>query len=74
MTGMMDINNLPNYLKHDIEMVEKYSRKTSTVYDCYLDELWGSINSCWADGIISWNEAEVLRKKYYWNNLSKGEE
>lgn len=55
-------------------MVEKYDRKTSTVYDCYLDELWGSINACWADGVISWSDAEELREKYYWNNLSKGEE
>ena len=71
---MINIEKLPKYLKHDIEMVEKYSFKSSTVYDCYLDELWGSINMCWNEGIINWNEAEELRKKYYWNNLSKGEE
>lgn len=71
---MIDINKLPKYLQHDIEMVEKYDRVTSTVYDCYLDELWGSINSCWADGIISWGDAEELRKKYYWDNLAKGVE
>lgn len=67
---MINIEKLPEYLKHDIEMVEKYSFKSSTVYDCYLDE----INMCWNEGIINWNEAEELRKKYYWNNLSKGEE
>lgn len=71
---MIDVSSLPKYLRHDIEMVEKYDRKTSTVYDCYLDELWGSINACWADGVISWSDAEELREKYYWNNLSKGEE
>lgn len=71
---MININSLPQYLRHDIEMVEKYDRLTSTVYDCYLDELWGSINACWADGVISLGDAEELREKYYWNNLSKGEE
>lgn len=71
---MINIEKLPEYLRHDIEMVEKYDFKSSTVYDCYLDELWGSINMCWTEGIINWNEAEELRKKYYWNNLSKGEE
>ena len=65
----MKIEELPEYLRHDIEMVEKYDRNTSTVYDCYLCELWGSINSC---GTISPAEAEELRQKYYWKNLSKG--
>lgn len=68
----MKIEDLPKYLKNDIEMVEKFSRQTSTVYDCYLGELWGSINSCMCDGVISPAEAEELRQKYYWKNLSKG--
>lgn len=70
----MNISNLPEYLKHDIEMVEKYDRKNCSVYDCYLDELWGSINSCMTDGVISPNEAEELRQKYYWKNMDKGGE
>ena len=69
------INNLPEYLKHDIEMVEKYDRKTSSFYDCYLDELWGSINSCLHnDNLISESQAEELREKYFWVNLDKGAE
>ena len=71
---MIDITKLPEYLRKDIEMVEKYDRTTSSVYDCYLDEVWGSINSCWADGIISLSDAEELRKKYYWDNILKGVE
>lgn len=69
----MLIKNLPQYLKKDIEIVEKFSRKTSSVYDCYLEELWGSINSCMCDGVISQAEAEELRQQYYWKNLAKGE-
>lgn len=67
----MNISKLPKYLKNDIEMVEKYDR-TCSIYDCYLDELWGSINSCMSDGLISPAEAEELRQKYYWKNIDKG--
>ena len=38
---MININKLPMYLKKDIENVKKYNQTASTVYDCYLDELWG---------------------------------
>lgn len=71
---MLYLEKLPKYLKHDIEMIEKYDRKTSSLYDCYLEELWGSINACMYDGVISPAEAENLRQNYYWKNLSKGEE
>lgn len=64
--------NLPQYLKNDIENIEKYSFKTSDVYDCYLDELYGSINSCQWDGIISIEQADYLRKKYLEPNFNKG--
>lgn len=63
---------MPEYLKHDIEMVEKYDFKTSSVYDCYLMELYASINVCMCDGIVSDEEAEELRKKYFDKNLDKG--
>lgn len=65
-------DKLPEYLKHDIEMVEKYDFKTSSVYDCYLMELYASINVCMCDGIVSDEEAEELRKKYFYKNLDKG--
>lgn len=64
--------NLPQYLKNDIENVEKYSFATSSMYDCYLDELYGSINSCQWDGVISIEQAEYLRKKYLDANFNKG--
>lgn len=65
---------LPQYLKHDIENVEKYSFKTSTVYDCYLNEVYGSINACQWDGVISIEQADYLRKKYWEGNYEKGRE
>lgn len=63
---------MPEYLKHNIEMVEKYDFKTSSVYDCYLMELYASINVCMCDRIVSDEEAEELRKKYFDKNLDKG--
>lgn len=72
---MKKLEDLPKYLRHDLEQVEKYSWKNSTVYDCLLDEVWGSINACWCDGVISWDEAEELRERYYWSKFSReGEE
>lgn len=53
-------------------MVEKYDFKTSSVYDCYLMELYASINVCMCDRIVSDEEAEELRKKYFDKNLDKG--
>lgn len=63
--------HLPKYLKYDIEMVEKYSFKTSSVYDCYLNEVYGSINACQWDGVISVEQADYLRKKYWEGNFEK---
>lgn len=35
-------------------------------------ELYASINVCMCDGIVSDEEAEELRKKYFDKNLDKG--
>lgn len=63
---------LPPYLQHDIDMVEKNDFTTTNLYDCYLDELYGSINSCQWDGVISIEQADYLRKKYWEANVEKG--
>lgn len=63
---------LPKYLLKDLEMVEKYDFKTSTVYDCYLMEFYASLNMCQGEGIITMEEAKYLRDKYFFNNLEKG--
>lgn len=41
-------------------------------YDCYLDEVYGSINSALCDGAISSDEADYLRKHYFFDILDKG--
>ncbi len=70
--NQVDIKNLPKYLREDIERVEKYDRSTSTVYDCFLAEVWGSINLVQTEGIVSPDDAEWLRKEYFYKNLDKG--
>lgn len=65
------INKLPKYLKDDINRVMNFDRK-DPFYDCYLDEVYGSINSALCDGAISSDEADYLRKHYFFDILDKG--
>lgn len=65
------INKLPKYLKNDINRVMNFDR-TDPFYDCYLDEVYGSINSALCDGVISPDEANYLRKHYFFDILDKG--
>lgn len=54
----------PEYLQHDINEWLKAKEENNPSWDLYWDELYGSINSAWADGEISFSEAAELRKKY----------
>jgi len=66
----------PPYLKHDIEQVKKYRNDpTCRVFDCLLDEVYGSVNSALYDGEITEEQATYLRDKYYWlKDISNEEE
>ena len=59
---------LPKYLEDDLMMVKTYSWNDS-LFDCYLDELYGSINSAYTDDRISKDCADYLRNKYFFGNL-----
>lgn len=59
---------LPGYLQHDLDEVKKHTHGDS-FYDCYLNELYGSINSAFVDEEISEECATYLRNKYYFGNL-----
>ena len=62
---------LPEYLKHDIEEYKKKKDDKSCTYiDCPQDEIYGSINSAFIDGIITQEFADYLRKKYVFNKGS----
>ena len=62
---------LPKYLQEDLDRVKKYSWDTSTLYDCYLDELYGSINSALYGDEITDEQAVYLRDKYFFGNLQQ---
>ncbi len=59
---------LPKYLEEDLNMVKGHTWKDS-LFDCYLGELYGSINSAYTDDLISKECADYLRDKYYFSNL-----
>lgn len=54
----------PEYLQHDINQWIKAKEENNPSWDLYWDELYGSINSAWADGEISFSVAAELRQKY----------
>ena len=54
----------PEYLQHDINEWIKAKEENNPSWDIYWNELYGSINSAWADGEISFSEAAELRQKY----------
>ena len=53
----------PEYLQYDINEWIKAKEENNPSWDLYWDELYGSINSAWADGEISFLEAAELRQK-----------
>lgn len=56
--------DLPHYLQHDIDVYLKGRKENSSLIDCMLDEIYGSINSAEVDGEITHEQAAYLRKKY----------
>ena len=66
----IDENTLPAFLKHDIDAylsavkTEKETGKKCWHMDCLLDEVYGSVNAAYWDGLIDKDVAEYLREKY----------
>lgn len=56
--------NLPKYLQHDIDALIRGEEESSSLLDCLLDEVYGSINSAFWDNEITQEQAEYLREKY----------
>ena len=57
-------HNLPEYLQKDLDVYKEGLASKCTYMDCLYGELYGSINSAWADGEISLDHAQYLREKY----------
>lgn len=63
------IKTLPLYLQNDINnLVNELKKEKSTIIDCLMDEVYGSINSAYYDNEITKEEADYLRSKYYFGN------
>ncbi len=59
---------LPKYLLHDIEEYLKHKNDEKCSYiDCLKNEIYGSINSAYIDGLIDEKFANYLRNKYLYN-------
>ncbi len=56
--------DLPKYLQDDIDALVEGIKTNSSVLDCLLDEVWGSINSAFYSDEITEEQAKYLRKKY----------
>lgn len=54
--------NLPPYLEHDLKAYKE--GKNSSLLDCLISELIGSINSAVVDGDITEEQADYLFKEY----------
>ena len=57
---------LPGFLLDSIVQYRKAIRKDSTRLDCYSDQLNSSINVAEVENLISKEQANRLRKRYFW--------
>ena len=57
---------LPGFLYEAIKDYRKAIRKDSTLIDCYSDQLNSSINVAEVENLISKEQADRLRKRYFW--------
>lgn len=57
---------LPGFLLDSIVQYRKAIRKDSTMLDCYSDQLNSSINVAEVENLISTEQANRLRKRYFW--------
>lgn len=58
--------NVPDFLKYDLNLVKKGRKTKDLLLDCYLDETNSSINVCEIENLISKEQANYLRKKFLW--------
>lgn len=55
---------LPKYLEEDIKRLKEGRKNKSTLLDCLINEVQGSINSAYVDGDITEEQCDYLYKKY----------
>ena len=57
---------LPGFLLDSINEYRKAIRKDSTLLDCYSDQLNSNINIAEVENLISKEQANRLRARYFW--------
>ena len=57
---------LPGFLRDSIKEYRKAIRKDSTLIDCYSDQLNSNINIAEVENLISKEQANRLRARYFW--------
>ena len=55
---------LPKYLEEDIERLKEGIKNNSSLLNCLICEVQGSINSAYVDGEITEEQCDYLYKKY----------
>lgn len=55
---------LPSFLENDIKALKEGIKNNSSYVDCLLNEVQGSVNSAWVDGLISDKQKDYLYEKY----------
>lgn len=58
-------SSLPQFLLDSISEYRKSIRKNSSLVDCYLDQLNSSINVAEVEHLISKEQADRLRRRYF---------
>lgn len=62
---------LPPFLENDIKALKEGIKNNVKYIDCLINEVQGSVNSAWVDGLISDKQKDYLYKKYIfgrWEN------
>ena len=59
-------SSLPGFLFESINDYRKAIRKDSTLLDCYSDQLNSNINIAEVENLISKEQANRLRARYFW--------
>lgn len=55
---------IPPYLEHDLIELKKGIKEKSLHIDCLQNELQGSVNSAFVDGVITEEQCDYFYEKY----------
>lgn len=56
--------NLPSFLENDIKALKEGIKNDVKYIDCLVNEIQGSVNSAYTDGVITEEQCDYLYDKY----------